>query len=183
MVFQNVLNSLDYGHAKRVSELSAQFAQHLNFSEQEIEHIRLGALYHDIGKVSVPASVLESPEPLTAKQQALIRQHVEYGTAILEACSGAEMAVARTIVATHHERWDGSGYPNGLKHSEIPLLGRIVALCDVFDALSSERPYKPAWHLGKVLDYIRTERGKAFDPNLANRFLEMIEQGEGAIAL
>ena len=181
MILQNVLDAVDHRHATRVSELAAQFAQHLRFSSQEVEHIRLGALYHDIGKISIPAAVLESPEPLTAKQQALMRRHVEYGISILSIYSSPEMAVARTIVATHHERWDGSGYPHGLKRSDIPLVGRIVALCDVFDALSSERPYKPAWHLGKVLDYVRAERGKAFDPNLANQFLAMIEQG--AVAL
>lgn len=183
MILENVLNAIDYGHAKRVSELAVKFSQHLRLSKQDIENLRVGALYHDIGKISIPVAILESPEPLTARQQAIIRRHVEYGLAILAAYKGSEMAVARTVVATHHERWDGSGYPYGLKRGEIPLVGRIVALCDVFDALSSERPYKPAWHLGKVLDYIRQERGKAFDPKLANQFLEMIEKGEGAMAL
>lgn len=174
MILQNVLRIVDPEHASRVSVLATDFARMLSITEREAELIGIGAKYHDIGKISIPLSILQSPKPLTVVQQEMMQRHVEYGLSILSVYNSEEMDVAKTIIATHHERWDGTGYPNQLKGEEIPLAGRIVALCDVFDALSSERPYKSAWALGQVLDYIRYERGKAFDPELTDTFLNMI---------
>lgn len=174
MILQNVLRMVDPEHANRVSVLATTFARMLSMSERDVELVGIGAKYHDIGKISIPLSILQSPKPLTEEQQEMMKRHVEYGLSILSVYNSEEMNVAKTIIATHHERWDGQGYPTGLKGEEIPLVGRIVMLCDVFDVLSSERPYKPAWALGRVLDYIRQERGKAFDPDLTDKFLEMI---------
>lgn len=177
MILQNVLEMVDPVHSNRVSLLAGQFARHLNLSSHEVEVIQAAAKYHDIGKISIPLSILQSVEPFTEIQRKIMQRHVQYGLSILSVYNSEEMEVAKTIIATHHERWDGKGYPNGLSGNNIPLAGRIVALCDVFDALSSERPYKPAWALGQVLDYIRSERGKAFDPELTDKFLELICEG------
>ncbi|WP_411347088.1 HD-GYP domain-containing protein [Paenibacillus sp. WLX2291] len=177
MILQNVLRMVDPEHSSRVSVLARNFAQALSIPEREAMLIGMGAKYHDIGKISIPLSILQSPMPLTEEQQEVMKRHVEYGLSILSVYHSEEMNVAKTIIATHHERWDGTGYPNQLKGEDIPLVGRIVALCDVFDSLSSERPYKPAWTLGQVLDHIRQERGKAFDPELTDKFLEMICEG------
>lgn len=177
MILQNVLRMIDPEHVNRVSALATDFARMLSMSERDVELIGIGAKYHDIGKISIPLSILQSPKPLTVAQQEIMQRHVEYGLSILSVYNSEEMEVAKTIIATHHERWDGKGYPKGLRGNRIPLAGRIVALCDVFDALSSERSYKPAWALGQVLDYIRHERGKAFDPELTDIFLKMIYEG------
>ncbi|MGG1878821.1 HD-GYP domain-containing protein [Paenibacillus cisolokensis] len=177
MILENVLNILDRYHARRVSDLSMSLARHLGLSEREVGLIGQGALYHDIGKIAIPTSLLESKDKFSEEERRLMQRHVEYGLSILSVYTGEVMEAAKVIVVSHHERWDGQGYPYGLMGEKIPLYGRIVAICDVFDALCSERPYKAAWPLGQVLDYIKSQSEKAFDPRLTEAFLQIIYEG------
>ncbi|MNW47270.1 Cyclic di-GMP phosphodiesterase response regulator RpfG [compost metagenome] len=177
MILENVLNMLDRDHARRVSDLSISLARHLGISEHEVCLIGQGAMYHDIGKIAIPTSLLKSTHKFNEDEHRLMQRHVEYGISILSVHTGEKMEIAKTIVASHHERWDGHGYPYGLMGEEIPLYGRIVAICDVFDALCSERPYKAAWPKEKVLDYVKEESGESFDPRVAEAFLQMMTEG------
>ncbi|GGH41127.1 hypothetical protein GCM10008014_00460 [Paenibacillus silvae] len=177
MILKNVLDMLDPEHAKRVSLLSMDLARSLNLSEQDVERIGYGAHYHDIGKISIPASILESGIQLTEHEFEIMKRHVEYGLSILSVQTSEEMDAAKVIVGTHHERWDGTGYPNRLKGEEIPLYGRIVSICDTYDALTSKRSYKSAWPIDEALAYINNQKGKAFDPYLTEVFLQMIQEG------
>lgn len=176
MILENVLNMLDHNHARRVSKLSMSLARQLGLSEHEIHLIGQGALYHDIGKIAIPTS-LTSKEKFNEEDRRLMQRHVEYGLSILSVHTGEEIEVAREIIASHHERWDGQGYPRGLMSEAIPLYGRIVAVCDVFDALCSDRPYKAAWPVDKALDYIKEQSGEAFDPRVVEAFLQMMAEG------
>ncbi|MFE9279106.1 HD-GYP domain-containing protein [Paenibacillus glucanolyticus] len=177
MILENVLNMLDHNHARRVSKLSMSLARQLGLSEHEIHLIGQGALYHDIGKIAIPTYLLQSKEKFNEEEYRLMQRHVEYGLSILSVHTGEEIEVAREIIASHHERWDGQGYPRGLMSEAIPLYGRIVAVCDVFDALCSDRPYKAAWPVGKALDYIKDQSGEAFDPRVVEAFLQMMAEG------
>lgn len=177
MILENVLNMLDRDHARRVSELSKSLARQLGLCEHEIHLIGQGALYHDIGKIAIPTSLLESKEKFNEEERRVMQRHVEYGLSILSVHTGEVMEVAREIIASHHERWDGQGYPHGLMGEEIPLYGRIVTVCDVFDALCSDRSYKAAWPVGKALDYIRRQSGEAFDPRVTEAFMQMMAEG------
>ncbi|GIP08248.1 hypothetical protein J1TS5_04180 [Paenibacillus macerans] len=177
MIFKNVLEILDQVHAERVSQLSMSLARTLDLNAKDIELIGHGALYHDIGKIAIPRSLLESRAKFTETERRMMQNHVKYGLALLSSFTSEEMEAAKTIIASHHERWDGKGYPNGLKGEQIPLYGRIVGICDVFDALTSERPYKSAWPLGKALDYIKGQSGIQFDPGLTESFLSLIYEG------
>lgn len=176
MILENVLNMLDHNHARRVSKLSMSLARQLGLSEHEIHLIGQGALYHDIGKIAIPTS-LTSKEKFNEEDRRLMQRRVEYGLSILSVHTGEEIEVAREIIASHHERWDGQGYPRGLMSEAIPLYGRIVAVCDVFDALCSDRPYKAAWPVDKALDYIKEQSGEAFDPRVVEAFLQMMAEG------
>ncbi|CAM3824484.1 MULTISPECIES: HD-GYP domain-containing protein [Paenibacillus] len=177
MILENVLNMLDRDHARRVSKFSMSLARQLGLCEDEIHLIGQGALYHDIGKIAIPTSLLESKEKFNEDEYRLMQRHVEYGLSILSVHTGEEIEAAREIIASHHERWDGRGYPHGLMGEEIPLYGRIVAVCDVFDALCSDRPYKAAWPVGKALDYIKDQSGESFDPRVVEAFLQMMAEG------
>lgn len=177
MILENVLNMLDRDHARRVSKLSMSLARQLGLSEHEIHLIGQGALYHDIGKIAIPTYLLQSKEKFNEEEYRLMQRHVEYGLSILSVHTGEEIEAAREIIASHHERWDGQGYPHGLMGEEISLYGRIVAVCDVFDALCSDRPYKAAWPVGKALDYIKDQSGEAFDPRVVEAFLQMMAEG------
>lgn len=177
MILKNVLDMLDPEHAKRVSLLSMDLARALNLSDQNVERIGYGAHYHDIGKISIPASILKSKSQLTEGEFKILKRHVEYGLSILSVQTSEEMDAAKVIVGTHHERWDGTGYPNRLRGEEILLYGRIVSICDTFDALTSERSYKSAWPIGEALAYINNQKGKAFDPYLTEVFLQMMQEG------
>ncbi|WP_256209839.1 HD-GYP domain-containing protein [Paenibacillus sp. PDC88] len=168
---------LDHNHARRVSKLSMSLARQLGLSEHEIHLIGQGALYHDIGKIAIPTYLLQSKEKFNEEEYRLMQRHVEYGLSILSVHTGEEIEVAREIIASHHERWDGQGYPRGLMSEAIPLYGRIVAVCDVFDALCSDRPYKAAWPVGKALDYIKDQSGEVFDPRVVEAFLQMMAEG------
>jgi len=134
----------------------------------------LASPMHDVGKIGIPDRVLLKPGKLEADEWEIMKTHVEIGGEILSSDSAEIMQLARSIALTHHEKWNGSGYPNGLVGEDIPIQGRLAAICDVFDALTSERPYKKAWTVEDAAALIREESGSHFDPELATKFLEIL---------
>jgi putative two-component system response regulator len=130
---------------------------------------------HDVGKIGIPDAILQKPGPLNAEEWEIMKRHATIGAEIIGEEDSDLMRLARKIALTHHEKWDGSGYPLGLAEEEIPVCGRIVALADVFDALTSERPYKTAWPVEKAFALIEEEAGSHFDPKLVRLFLDSNE--------
>ena len=163
------------GHTQRVTDLSVRLARKLGLSEAEIVQLRRGGLLHDIGKMGVPDTILNKPGPLTEAELQIMRKHPQYAYEMLIPISYLRSAL--NIPFAHHERWDGSGYPRGLAGTDIPLTARIFAVSDVFDALTSDRPYRKAWSQEKTLDYLRLQAGRHFDPQIVQVFLSIIEQG------
>ncbi len=157
------------GHTQRVASLTVKLARSLNIPEEEIVHIRRGALLHDIGKMAIPNQVLEKPGPLDGGEWEIMRKHPEYAYQMLYPITYLRPAL--DIPYCHHERWDGSGYPRGLKGEEIPISARIFSIVDVWDALSSNRPYRKGCTQESVLEYIRKHAGIYFDPTLVEAFL------------
>ena len=155
-------NPYTYRHAVNVAELAVMFGRSLSLDAQLIESIRIGSLLHDIGKLSVPNEVLLKPGKLIAEELSQIQCHPVNGHQIVGPLDLT--ATMRHIILFHHERWDGTGYPSGLKGKEIPLAGRIAAVADVFDALTTERSYKSAWSVDRAFEHIREEAGRQFDP-------------------
>jgi putative two-component system response regulator len=160
-------------HVQRMSHYSRLLAQAADVDETTTELLFRAAPLHDVGKIGIPDRILLKPGPLTDEEFALVRQHPEIGAAILGGRESPLMSLARTVALTHHERWDGHGYPQGLDGESIPLEGRIVAIADVFDALTSERPYKAPWSTDEAIDWMREQRGQHFDPRLLDRFLDI----------
>ncbi|MCS7039862.1 MAG: PAS domain S-box protein, partial [Anaerolineae bacterium] len=161
------------GHTRRVVELSERLAQALGLSQAEIVHIRRGALLHDIGKMAVPDSILLKPDRLTPEEEALMRRHPLFAYEMLSPI--AYLRPALDIPHYHHERWDGSGYPYGLKGEQIPLAARLFAVVDVWDALRSNRPYRRAWSKEEAVAYLQANRGVLFDPRVVDAFLQMLD--------
>lgn len=158
-------------HALRVGRSSALLAGHAGLSRKDVEAIGLAAPLHDLGKVSIPDSVLLKQGPLTPDERATIETHTTVGARLLAGGTSEVIQLAHDIALTHHEHFDGSGYPNLLRGDAIPLPGRIVALADVFDSLTHSRPYRAAWPVKRALELIRKERGHHFDPRLVEIFL------------
>jgi HD-GYP domain-containing protein (c-di-GMP phosphodiesterase class II) len=150
------------GHSQRVTELTLRLARRLQIPEEGLVHIRRGALLHDIGKMGIPDSILLKPAPLSEEEWAVMRMHPVYAYELLAPI--AFLREALDIPYCHHERWDGNGYPRGIKGETIPLAARIFAVADVWDALSSNRPYRPAWSRERVLAFFAAESGSQFDP-------------------
>jgi putative two-component system response regulator len=146
-----------------------------------VELIRVAAPLHDVGKIGLPDSILGKAGRLTDDEVRLMRTHAAMGANILAGARTPVMEVARTVALTHHERWDGSGYPRGLSGGSIPLAGRIVAVADVFDALTRARVYKRAWTPQEALDAIRRDAGIHFDPVVVAAFFALIERGEVSV--
>jgi putative two-component system response regulator len=165
-------------HVARVARLVGLIARGLGLPEGEIEQLSLASTMHDVGKISVPDTILLKPGPLTQDERREMERHADRGRRILEGSSSHLMQLAAEIAATHHERWDGSGYPAGLAGEAIPLCGRIVAVADVFDALTSERPYKKAWSEGEALNHILANAGTHFDPACVAAFSHMLSKDE-----
>jgi PAS domain S-box-containing protein len=163
------------GHTQRVTELTLRVAKTLGYSEEELSHIRRGALLHDMGKMAIPDEILQKPGPLTEEEWKVMRRHPEYAHDMLSAISYLHPAL--DIPLYHHERWDGSGYPRGLKGEEIPKIARLFAIIDVWDALSSDRPYRKSLHRDQVIQYIIDMSGQLFDPELVKIVLPIIETG------
>lgn len=166
-------------HIMRISHAAYALARACGCSAQWADDLLHAAPMHDVGKIGIPDAVLLKPGALDAQEWQLMRQHPQIGAEIIgEHPSSSMLEMARTIALTHHEKWDGSGYPAGLKGTEIPLAARIVALCDVFDALTSDRPYKRAWSVDEALELIQEQAGKHFDPELVTLFLGLRPQLE-----
>lgn len=161
-------------HIQRMSKVSGLLARAAGLSEAEAELIEQAAPMHDLGKIGIPDRILLKASPLTPDEWRVMRMHPGIGAGIIGKHDAPVLKIARRIALTHHEKWDGSGYPRGLKGEEIPIVGRIVALADVFDALTSERPYKPAWPAENAVAYLREQSGKHFDPRLTSLFLDLL---------
>jgi response regulator RpfG family c-di-GMP phosphodiesterase len=159
-------------HVRRVAEISYILAIHAGLSIEDAELLRFASPMHDVGKVGINDSVLLKPGQLTERETEEIKIHTTKGYNILKVSDKAIMKIAATVAHEHHERWDGKGYPQGLKGEEISLFGRITAMADVFDALGHKRCYKSAWTRNEILDYMIQERGGLFDPSLVDVFLE-----------
>ena len=166
------------GHSQRVTELTLRLAELMGLDEAEMVHVRRGCLLHDIGKMGIPDGILLKPARLTEQERQIIEQHPVLAYNMLESISYLQPAL--DIPLYHHERWDGTGYPEGLKGEGIPLAARIFAVIDVWDAVLSERPYHQAWPRGKALQLIHDEAGKHFDPQVAAVFLQMITDSDEA---
>jgi len=163
-------------HVKRVAELSKFIALKLGLPEEEAELLRLASPTHDIGKLAIPDSILNKPGKLTADEFATMKTHAEIGWGMLKKSSRAILQTGSLIAHQHHEHFDGSGYPLGLKDGEIHIYSRIVALADVFDALSNERVYKTAWATSDILEYMKEHSGTMFDPEIVEIFLANIDE-------
>lgn len=161
------------GHSQRVVQCTLDLAQKMGVDEDLLIHIQRGALLHDIGKMGIPDSILLKPGPLTDDEWNIMRQHPTYARRLLSNIS--YLSPALDIPLFHHERWDGSGYPDGMKGKDIPLTARIFAVVDVWDALSSDRPYRPAWDAKTVKNYLHDQAGKQFDPKIVDAFLDLID--------
>jgi PAS domain S-box-containing protein/putative nucleotidyltransferase with HDIG domain len=164
------------GHTLRVTQLTMKLATTLGVSDQELLQIRRGALLHDIGKMGVPDHILRKTGSLTGEEWEIMRKHVEYAFNLLYPIEYLRKAI--DIPYCHHERWDGTGYPRGLKGEAIPKAARIFTIVDVWDALMSDRPYRKAWSKEHVIEYITEHSGKIFDPAIAKTFLDLVERGE-----
>lgn len=159
------------GHTQRVTQLTIQLAKNLGISDEQIVHIRRGALLHDMGKLGIPDRILLKPGKLTDEEWDIMRKHPQYAYDMLSSITYLRSALE--IPYCHHEKWDGTGYPRGLKGIEIPLAARIFAVIDVWDALTSDRPYRKAWSHQQTMEYIREQSGTHFDPQVVKAFMEM----------
>lgn len=159
-------------HAARMAHYCAILARRLGFDDDACRDIRLAAPMHDIGKVGIRDDILQKQDGLSPSERQHMNEHARIGGSILGGSSCDLLQLAAQIAKTHHERWDGTGYPSGLKGDEIPLVGRIAAVADVFDALTTERPYKAAWTMEQAFAYLRQEAGKQFDPRCVETFVE-----------
>jgi PAS domain S-box-containing protein/putative nucleotidyltransferase with HDIG domain len=162
------------GHTLRVTNLTLRLAKHMGLSDKDLMQIRRGALLHDIGKMGVPDRILLKPDNLTTEEWEIMQRHPVYAQELLSRIEYLRPALS--IPYCHHEKWNGTGYPRGLKGEEIPLDARVFSVVDVYDALVSDRPYRPAWTKEKALEYIRSLSGIDFDPRVVTGFLELLTQ-------
>ncbi|MCD5983211.1 MULTISPECIES: response regulator [Pseudomonas] len=166
-------------HIHRIGETAALLARSVGMPAQWCELIRQAAPMHDVGKIGIPDHILQKPGPLTPEERLLMLQHPQIGYEILhDPCGSALTDMAAEIALGHHEKWDGSGYPSGLSGEQIPLSARIVALCDVYDALRTQRPYKNAWSLEASVAYVKEQANHHFDPMLSEVFCQRITEME-----
>jgi response regulator RpfG family c-di-GMP phosphodiesterase len=163
-------------HVKRVAEYSKLLYQLSGANDYDSEMLKMASPMHDIGKVGIPDNILNKPGKLTPGEWAIMQTHSEMGYDMLKNSNREILQLAASVALTHHEKYDGSGYPRGLIANEIPMVGRITALADVFDALGSDRCYKTAWELDKILSLIKDERANHFDPQLVDLFLGNLDE-------
>jgi putative two-component system response regulator len=163
-------------HIERVSHYCAILARALGLPDEEVAILRHSSAMHDVGKIGVSDTILLKPGPLTTEERATMQQHAAIGARILGGSGHPLLNAGEVIALTHHERWDGTGYPNGLSGEDIPLYGRICAVADVFDALISRRPYKDAISIDDALSIMRAERGAYFDPTILDLFFDNLEE-------
>lgn len=165
-----------FQHTVRVAQIAIAIARRFNLDTQTIENLRRGALLHDVGKLGIPDTILRKPGPLDSEEQDIMRRHALLGYKLLKPIKYLEGALV--VPYCHHERWDGTGYPRRLKGEEIPLLARIFAVADVYDAMTSDRPYRPALSAQEAIEYIRSQSGRHFDPQSVEAFLAIGDQLE-----
>jgi putative two-component system response regulator len=163
-------------HIKRMSRYCALIAEKLGLPAKEVQNILYAAPMHDVGKIGIPDSILLKPSKLTDEEFEIIKTHSTIGGKILTNSKSETLMVAEQIALSHHEKWNGKGYPQGLTGDNIPLVGRIVGLVDVFDALTSKRPYKDPFPVEVAIDIIKKDRGEHFDPAIVDVFLENIDE-------
>ncbi|MES0488957.1 MAG: two-component system response regulator [Leptospirales bacterium] len=159
-------------HLTRISKYTQLIVHSLKMNEQEIKILVPASMMHDVGKIGIPDHILLKPGKYEPEEFEVMKSHTTIGARLLSGIDSELIVMAEKIALTHHEKWDGTGYPGQLKGEDIPFEGRIVAIADVFDALCSKRPYKEPWPFDKALDFIHNEAGKHFDPYLAEKFLE-----------
>lgn len=170
-------NDNDTGvHIWRMSEYSKAIALELQWPIEKANQLKEAAALHDTGKIGIPDSILRAPRALTKEEWVIMKTHTTIGYSILSKSDTPLFNLAATIALNHHEKWDGTGYPNGLKGEKIPIEARIVAIADVFDALSMKRSYKKQWNIDKCIELIIDEKGKHFDPNIVDSFLRILEK-------
>jgi HD-GYP domain-containing protein (c-di-GMP phosphodiesterase class II) len=161
-------------HSQRVCEMTVRLAQYMDVAPDDLTHVQWGALLHDIGMIGVPDHIIRKTGVLTSEERSIVHQHPTYAYQTL-----SNIPFLRPVLDIpyyHHERWDGSGYPLGLKGTEIPLTARLFAVVDVWDTLHSERPYRPAWPEEQVVIYLRQQAGRQFDPDVVDAFLHLLHQ-------
>jgi len=163
-------------HVIRMSHYCHRLALAAGISAATAELLLVAAPMHDIGKIGIPDHILLKPGKLTPDEWAIMQRHAQIGAEIIGEHNSELLTIARSVALTHHERWDGNGYPQGLAGEAIPIEGRIAAVCDVFDALTSTRPYKQAWTEQAAFDYVVGESGKAFDPLLVRLFIDLLPE-------
>jgi putative nucleotidyltransferase with HDIG domain len=162
------------GHTLRVTDLTLKLARGMNLNESQLTHIRRGALLHDIGKMGVPDAILLKEGDLSAEEWAIMRKHPQLAYEMLSSIEYLHEAL--DIPSNHHEKWDGTGYPRGLKGEAIPLAARIFAVVDVWDAIRSDRPYRKGWETEKAIEYIKSQSGTHFDPAMVEAFLNFLSE-------
>jgi methanogenic corrinoid protein MtbC1 len=163
-------------HIERIGRFSVLLAEHIGMDPEFCERLRHAAPLHDVGKVAIPDAILLKPGPLTPEERAIVETHAEEGHRLVRGSSSSILDMAATIALSHQEKWDGSGYPRGLKGEAIPIEGRIVAVADVFDALTSDRVYRKAFSVEDAIQMMREQRGRHFDPVLLDAFMEVLGQ-------
>ncbi|HLH14866.1 MAG TPA: HD domain-containing phosphohydrolase [Solirubrobacteraceae bacterium] len=163
-------------HIERIGRFSVLLAEHIGMDADFCERLRHAAPLHDVGKVAIPDAILLKPGPLTPEERAIVETHAEEGHRLVRGSSSSILDMAATIALSHQEKWDGSGYPRGLKGEAIPIEGRIVAVADVFDALTSDRVYRKAFSIEEAVQMMREQRGRHFDPVLLDAFMEVLGQ-------
>ncbi len=163
-------------HVKRVAEYSKLLALYCGLSDKEVQMLKQASPMHDIGKVAIPDSILNKPAKFDEHEREIMNRHATIGYEMLKHSNRELLKTAAIVAYEHHEKWDGSGYPRGLKGEEIHIFGRITAIADVFDALGSDRCYKKAWELDKILNLFKEERGKHFDPTLIDLFFDNLDE-------
>ncbi len=163
-------------HAMRMSRYAAALGRAAGLSAVESDLLQQASPLHDIGKIAIPDRILLKPAPLEPEEWAIMQTHTTIGADLLAGDDSALLHIAHDTALTHHEKWDGSGYPYGLRGETIPLVGRITAICDVFDALTSERPYKPAWPVQDAVDAICQQSGRHFEPRLVKQFYAILPE-------
>jgi len=161
-------------HIERIGRFSVLLAEHIGMDSEFCERLRHAAPLHDVGKVAIPDAILLKPGPLTPEERAIVETHAEEGHRLVRGSSSSILDMAATIALSHQEKWDGSGYPRGLKGEAIPIEGRIVAVADVFDALTSDRVYRKAFSVDEAIQMMREQRGRHFDPVLLDAFMEVL---------
>lgn len=161
------------GHSRRVTDLAVKLAKALGLTEKELQDVHFGALLHDIGKMAIPDKILNKPGKLSTGERAIMETHPEEGYKLLEHID--YLNAAAMIALYHHEKYDGSGYPKGIAGEEIPYIARLFAIVDVWDAITSERPYAAAWPIPMARAYLKEEKGVSFDPEIVDAFLKLDE--------